>query len=733
MVEMKQDDVRAGLSVPSVVVLVFLAWTTACSENIAPRLTGVDGLPNIAGLTISAPVPVSGAMGDARASVAAASVDDSVVYVSLTPGAVPTGQQATIHNVLTGLFITVDVVQGGFDPVAIPASSGDTLVVDVRGTSGEVAHAVRVVTKRRPPIVVRTDPPPKKRDVALNSIIVVVFSEPLDPATLGTESVRLLRGTALVPGTVQFGDVAHLKVEFHPDALLASQTDYQLILSQEIRGVNGVALESAVTVPFTTASTAPATNLVFASVSVGWVHACGVTTQGAAYCWGDNYVGTLGDGSDARTRSISSTSPVRVAGGLTFRTVSAGAFHTCGVTTSGAAYCWGAGGLLGDGLGVASPVPLPVAGGLVFGTLSTSITHTCGVTTSGAAYCWGEGNSAPVRVASGLTFASVSAGGDHNCGLTTKGVAYCWGMNTLGELGTGTSTGPEQCDYGNGYFFACSTTPVAVAGGLTFAILSTGYSHTCGVTLSGAAYCWGNNVHGLLGDGTSPTGPELCEDVGDVEEWTDLVPCSRVPASVIGGFNVASLTTGGRDWFACGLTSTGAAYCWGTEGDRATGGGTAPVAVPGELTFAALSAGMHSTCGVTTNGGAYCWGANSRGELGDGTTIPHTAPVRVVGQPPGNEGLKRVEVTTVTTGVRLDPDGYGVLNDEWDYDVGDGVTVPAPTNGVVTLYLRPGGHILSLVDIAPNCSGEKSDDRVVVVEPAAVVTRVVFQVVCRES
>ena len=92
--------------------------------------------------------------------------------------------------------------------------------------------------------------------------------------------------------------------------------------------------------------------------------------------------------------------------------------------------------------------------------------------------------------------------------------------------------------------------------------------------------------------------------------------------------------------------------------------------------------------------------------------------------------LERMEVTTVTTGVRLDPDGYGVLNDEWDYDVGDGVTVAAPTNGMVTLYLRSGGHVLSLVGVASNCSGENLDDRPVVVSMGAITT-VRFSVVCR--
>jgi len=165
-----------------------------------------------------------------------------------------------------------------------------------------------------------------------------------------------------------------------------------------------------------------------------------------------------------------------VSGGLTFAAVSAGDGHACGITRSGAAYCWGynLSGQLGNGTTMSSATPVTVSGGLTFTAVSVGASETCGVTTSGAAYCWGyngygelgtgttTGSLIPVAVSGGLTFAAVSIdrlenanAGPHTCGATPGGAAYCWGDNTTGELGDGTS-GTNRL------------TPVAVLGGLTF-------------------------------------------------------------------------------------------------------------------------------------------------------------------------------------------------------------------------------------------------------------------------
>jgi alpha-tubulin suppressor-like RCC1 family protein len=122
------------------------------------------------------------------------------------------------------------------------------------------------------------------------------------------------------------------------------------------------------------------------------------------------------------------------------------------------------------------------------------------------ALCWGQGGLigdgqtidrfTPKAVAGGLDFERVTAGVLHTCGETTTNRAYCWGVNGRGQLGDG---GPPELD---------QLSPVAVVGGHAFAQLSAGAAHTCGVTPSDVAFCWGYDFFGQLGHGQSGFGAE---------------------------------------------------------------------------------------------------------------------------------------------------------------------------------------------------------------------------------
>ncbi len=254
---------------------------------------------------------------------------------------------------------------------------------------------------------------------------------------------------------------------------------------------------------------------LFRLIDAGAYHTCGVSyPDNKAYCWGYAAEGALGEGDLGDGSPLLRLTPTAVAGGRQFRQVAAGTGlspHTCGVTTSNQAFCWGNNnwGKLGDSTGrpAATRTPLEVDGGRSFRHVDAGEEFTCGVTTGNKIFCWGNGRNGQlgegnrylrywpkIPVSGGLSFERVTSGGMHACGETTNNRVYCWGSNSQGQLGDGTTT--ERL------------VPVAVAGGRFFDQASAGSSaHTCAKTSTGAAFCWGQNTHGQLGDGTTTSRP----------------------------------------------------------------------------------------------------------------------------------------------------------------------------------------------------------------------------------
>ena len=364
--------------------------------------------------------------------------------------------------------------------------------------------------------------------------------------------------------------------------------------------------------------TAVTGSLIWQSISMGASHTCGVTTGLVPNCWGKNETGQLGMGFSAVRPSAAD-----ISGGFTWTTLTVGDRHSCGLVGAGIAYCWGdnASGQLGDGTTISRKLPTRVSGGLAWKAISAGYAHTCGVTVSGIAYCWGsnlEGQigdgsvgiltarSNPTVVAGLLSWASISAGATHSCGITSANLAYCWGGNGYGQLGDGST--------------ASRTAPVAVSPmsgqvSSTWTSVRAGGSHTCGVTSGTVVACWGANANGQLGDGsgvlrTSPA-PVVVIGIGSQPMWT-------------------SVSAGGSH--SCGLTTGATAYCWGANGSGQLGDGTSQSKLSPTVVRSSMSrvdAGQATTCGANTSGTAICWGGNASGQIGNGTQISANTPVTV--------------------------------------------------------------------------------------------------------
>jgi alpha-tubulin suppressor-like RCC1 family protein len=304
------------------------------------------------------------------------------------------------------------------------------------------------------------------------------------------------------------------------------------------------------------------TSLTFGSLTGGAAVICGLTSVGTLYCWGDNENSQYGYGASDVNPSFT---PRLAAPGLSMTWVSAGAQHMCGIVFSGATYCWGqsSGGTIGNGdLSSFKTTAVPVATSETFATVSAGFGNSCALTKAGLAYCWGVGtlgqlgngantsSATPVPVSGGLTFTKIVAGFSFACGITTNGT-YCWGRNRFGELGSDTGSCPFQ-SLPNA--LCPSGVPLKVATPQNLVDIALQDRLVCGLTAGGAAYCWGENAFGELGNGTTNT------------------TSNPTPVAVSGGLAFVTIAVGQQA--ACAATADGTIYCWGRNNFGQVGQGT---------------------------------------------------------------------------------------------------------------------------------------------------------------
>ena len=353
----------------------------------------------------------------------------------------------------------------------------------------------------------------------------------------------------------------------------------------------------------------------YAQVAAGFVHTCAIASDGAAFCWGGNEYSQLGSDAAAdacRGRPCSKT-PVPVSGDLRFTSVAAGWVHNCGISVDKSTYCWGGGasgvmskeGYLGDGTLRRSSVPVRVAADSLFVSTSIGDGHTCALTASGMAFCWGQntwgqvgdGTNAdrptPVAVHTELRFRRLSAGAYHTCGITKSDETYCWGDDRWGQLGSG--------DVAYDAVSSSKNTPLLVAGDLKFTAIAAGWEHTCGLSTTGTTYCWGRN--------------EDAKQLGDDSGITHR----GVPGPITGSLQFTELAAGALS--TCGRTATNDVYCWGGDyygglgnGEIVSGGVGHPVHTRGGP-FAQVTIGQSHACAVATDHRLWCWGDQSVGQF----------------------------------------------------------------------------------------------------------------------
>ncbi len=214
----------------------------------------------------------------------------------------------------------------------------------------------------------------------------------------------------------------------------------------------------------------------------------------------------------------------------------------------------------------------------------------------------------------------------YTCAIRADDTLWCWGDDSHGQIGNGSGASGTILP------------PYQTGTGFTWKQVSAGGWHVCAIRSDDTAWCWGNNDGGRIGNAV--TGGYA---------W--------VPTAVSGGHTWKKIAAGIAH--TCGIRSDDTAWCWGgdAEGDLGNGTGSGdsnvPVAVQtgGVQTWLDIDTGHDTTCGVKTDNTGWCWGYGGEGNLGNNTTSnPNHNPVQVN----GGAVWKTIETDWPACGIKTD-------------------------------------------------------------------------------
>lgn len=428
---------------------------------------------------------------------------------------------------------------------------------------------------------------------------------------VGSDYLKVSVSGQTVPGSIaaEGGHVCAIKTD-HSVQCWGNNSYLQV-------GVTPTAI--SVNVPTTITSTDS-----FDDVASGVYHTCGIrSSDGRVLCWGSNnlggnsnYIGPHGQGITPGAYGLATLTADTSA----FVSISSGAAHSCGVTSTGRTKCWGeyGAGYLGDGTSVYRREPAISDNGVTYKKIAMGTFLACGITTDDILKCWGAsqfssylgdgssfGRSYPVVIDQERKYKEVAIGYDSICGILLDGTLKCWGGSSSYGVGDGV--------------YQTRLSPVVVNGGVSYKSVSVGQSTTCAITTAGILKCWGRNNSGIIGGATTPDKYSVPTVVDSDTRYKAV--------SVFGGLSGS----------ACAITEDDELKCWG--GNIASLGRGAisapenytPGVVMAGTKFMSISHYGDRACAVSDDFKLYCWGVGTGYGTGLNVTTTYNTPQLVNG------------------------------------------------------------------------------------------------------
>ena len=352
------------------------------------------------------------------------------------------------------------------------------------------------------------------------------------------------------------------------------------------------------------------------SIKLNTIFACAILDNGELICWGKSNH-TLFPG-----RKKSMRTPTVVVPGAVTSFVEAGNlyYHYCVTLDNNSLKCWGNNSNGATGVGMSSGTthtPTLVSLGGDVESVVANMYNTCAILTDGTLKCWGSGSNAKLGIGADLSNkknpVTVPLGGkarfvaigsrSNNCAILRDNTLKCWGYNVEGGVGSGSTARTVN-------------SPVQVNLGLgeTVRSVKNDFGATCAVLNSGILKCWGLNTSGELGIGNRTNSPS--------------------PKTVNLGQRAKSVEMGRK--YTCAILYDGTLKCWGFGlfGRLGIGSGALQKS-PHAVSFGAgkevmaVKASYAHTCAVLDDDTLKCWGRNHKGQLGIGDVLERSRPSHV--------------------------------------------------------------------------------------------------------